>query len=346
MSLLMPELERQLRAAARAQLAEASLERRWSRRVGAVLTALAATAAIAVAVSALLLFGHRHRSAVVSPPPAAIPGASANASGCGPLLRESGRDVGLFVDVASGRVDGRPWRLQAAEAGRGVGSFLFGAFVLGGHRYGFCSASEGPQLIDALPHGVVYGFITGAGNYKIDLHLGPAASHATVKRLAGGTFFVQALPRSACSYKTLTLTATAAAGTSRAVTQNDVATFGDCKPWRLAQVAKGFGSRLGPGSPSVIPVQPPPGLSPAGRAEFLQGRTVAAQAGCLACHQIGGSGNAGPGPNLTSIGRRLSSTAIRNALLNPTRPMPSFRGLPQRALRQIVQFLSELRTGH
>lgn len=67
MTLLMPELERQLRAAVRAQ------QRRRPRRprAGVVLSALAAAAAIAVAIGALVLIGGHKRSPA---PSAAVPG--------------------------------------------------------------------------------------------------------------------------------------------------------------------------------------------------------------------------------------------------------------------------------
>ncbi len=77
--------------------------------------------------------------------------------------------------------------------------------------------------------------------------------------------------------------------------------------------------------------------------EFKKGRLVYAQSGCAACHRIGATGNARPGPNLTHVGAQLPSAAIMRAILHPTAPMPSFKGLPHAKLEAIVEFLSQLR---
>src|SRR4051812_43299196 len=77
-------------------------------------------------------------------------------------------------------------------------------------------------------------------------------------------------------------------------------------------------------------------------AKYEPGKLVAAQSGCLACHKIGENGNSGPGPNLSTIGNRLPAAAIRRTLDNPTAPMPSFRGLPEKKKADLVAFLSQL----
>lgn len=73
------------------------------------------------------------------------------------------------------------------------------------------------------------------------------------------------------------------------------------------------------------------------------GKRVVAQSGCLACHKIGRFGNAGPGPDLSYIGSRLSVAGIERALVDPRQPMPSFRSLPPQKLKALVAFLSLLR---
>lgn len=88
-------------------------------------------------------------------------------------------------------------------------------------------------------------------------------------------------------------------------------------------------------APASMPTQPP--ASPSGQAVF-------AQAGCLACHRLGDSGNNGPGPDLTGVGRRLNATAIRRALVNPTAPMPSYGALNGPDLRALVNYLAHLRS--
>ena len=80
--------------------------------------------------------------------------------------------------------------------------------------------------------------------------------------------------------------------------------------------------------------------------QFEAGKDVAAQSGCLACHQIGENGNSGPGPNLTNIAERLPRQALARTLINPTSPMPSYQQLkdeqPEK-FNELVGFLGSLR---
>jgi menaquinol-cytochrome c reductase cytochrome b/c subunit len=81
-------------------------------------------------------------------------------------------------------------------------------------------------------------------------------------------------------------------------------------------------------------------------AQFDPGKLVVAQSGCLGCHRIGDNGNAGPGPELTEIGKRLPRQAIARTLVNPTAPMPSYSRLQQRNPKQfneLVEYLGSLR---
>jgi hypothetical protein len=77
--------------------------------------------------------------------------------------------------------------------------------------------------------------------------------------------------------------------------------------------------------------------------EFKAGMKVAVQSGCLACHRIGDNGNAGPGRDLTHIGSILSETQIEHAILDPSAPMPSFKGLSREKLAAVIEFLSQLK---
>ena len=96
-----------------------------------------------------------------------------------------------------------------------------------------------------------------------------------------------------------------------------------------------------PAPPTItVPPAPHPTTPAANR-----GRALVGQSGCLACHQIGSAGNNGPGANLGDIGQRLSSQALRHAVINPRAPMPSFGSLPNRQVRDIVAYLASLR-GH
>ena len=98
--------------------------------------------------------------------------------------------------------------------------------------------------------------------------------------------------------------------------------------------------------PSAIALSVPSAVSahgPSAVAQFNEGRLVAAQSGCEACHKIGDDGNNGPGPQLTHIADRLPRQAIARTLVNPIAPMPSFKNLPPAKFKAIVYFLSQLR---
>jgi menaquinol-cytochrome c reductase cytochrome b/c subunit len=99
------------------------------------------------------------------------------------------------------------------------------------------------------------------------------------------------------------------------------------------------------GSPNSVALQPPANFTAQQKATFAAGELVVGQSGCLACHVLGSNGNNGPGPNLTHIGSLLPAQAIASTLINPTAPMPSFKGLEQQypqKFQNLVGFLSEL----
>src|SRR5919106_694459 len=48
--------------------------------------------------------------------------------------------------------------------------------------------------------------------------------------------------------------------------------------------------------------------------QYEEGKQVAAQSGCLACHIFEHNGNAGPGPDLTEIGAQIPRAAIARSL--------------------------------
>jgi menaquinol-cytochrome c reductase cytochrome b/c subunit len=112
--------------------------------------------------------------------------------------------------------------------------------------------------------------------------------------------------------------------------------------------AMGYLTYLGAaaGSPNSIDLETPASVvaqGPEVEQRFNEGREVAAQAGCLACHKVGENGNDGPGPHLTEIGDRLPRQAIARTLINPTAPMPSYAELPEEKRDALVEFLSQLR---
>ncbi|MGI8559299.1 MAG: c-type cytochrome [Solirubrobacteraceae bacterium] len=100
------------------------------------------------------------------------------------------------------------------------------------------------------------------------------------------------------------------------------------------------------GAPTQIDMATPAaivGRGPAQVAQFTEGRDVAAQSGCLACHKIGENGNAGPGPPLTHIGSRIYRQALARTLVNPTAPMPPYTTLPRQKFNALVSFLAALK---
>jgi len=104
-------------------------------------------------------------------------------------------------------------------------------------------------------------------------------------------------------------------------------------------VAMAFLTFLGAnaGSPTDIEIEVAP--------EFEPGKLVAAQSGCLACHQFGENGNNGPGPKLTEIGARLNPAAIARSLVVGPGMMPSYAAMQEEEpekFRDLVAFLSSL----
>ncbi|MCK9248459.1 MAG: c-type cytochrome [Solirubrobacteraceae bacterium] len=101
------------------------------------------------------------------------------------------------------------------------------------------------------------------------------------------------------------------------------------------------------GAPSQVNIDPPASIAAASHEDQVRweaGRRLTAQSGCGGCHKIGPNGNDGPGPPLTEIGDRLKEGAIRETMINPTLPMPSFRELGPEALDEMAFFLSTLKS--
>jgi hypothetical protein len=366
MSLLMPELERQLRAAVRARRAErrgGRAERRGGRRggwvrgrariprFGGILVVLAATSALAVAVLAVVLIGHGGQRATPAVSPGRIthvqscvtratllggalplpPSGAQQGSATIPLLSRSQASAPLVMSAA-GSIDGRSWTL-ALQRRADPELVEQGDLLLGRRAYGVCANQF--DLIAAKPHGILYGFITYRGDYSIRLEKVTGGSTAVTRKTKDGTFFIQALPKSACAYHSLGLVID-----TKGASSVDSLRFGRCVANDLVPSVEPKRSSI-----NVLPVPPPAGLSAAHRSEFLVGRGVVTQTGCLACHQIGALGNGGVGPNLGDVGRSLSTADIERALLHPHAPMPSVKSLPRRQLRALIYFLSRLRNG-
>jgi menaquinol-cytochrome c reductase cytochrome b/c subunit len=102
-------------------------------------------------------------------------------------------------------------------------------------------------------------------------------------------------------------------------------------------VAMAFLTYLGAsaGSPTEIEMEVAP--------QYEEGKLVAAQSGCLACHKFEENGNDGPGPELTDIGSKLPAAGIERTLINPSGIMPSYENLPPEKFDALVEFLASLR---
>lgn len=351
MSLLMPEYERQLRAAARrlARNPDEPVEPVRAARGGGLgsrlFLALTGAVAIVVAVAAVVLIGN-HGSPAVSTPGATLPAVQYD---CAPhqILRARGR----LVPAAHGTVGGKRWTLEVDSARHGLSSVQAGRFLLGGRQYGLCDTGLDIELVNAGPRGVVYGFagkpytapivVEATTGHGSTAHPVRASEYpAATRQLPGAIVFLRALPAPACAYRGVAVSAPKRS-TVVGATQETLVMTGPfkraCAPGQLLQTPP---QRLGPSEPQI---PPPSGLSAHARAEFDAGRTEVGNSGCLACHQIGDQGNDGPGPKLTHIGSMLSKRALASALVNPTAPMPSFQGLPARSRRALVDFLRDLR---
>jgi hypothetical protein len=254
MSLLMPELERQLRSAARERGAEH--DRRSRRRipaVGLLSLALSVVVVAAVAVPTILLLGHRSprtAAAAGGGVPQPIPSETTGLERCRPPFgafrtgRASsvppGATATAYVVEAQGSLAGHSWSLLARRGENGLQAVEDGRLRLDGRPYGMCPGAPNPaefSLIDAGAHGIVYGYIADPGSYTIHLHPGPFATRPLLRKVLGGTFFIQALPEPACSYPSLTLTAS----TSGASFQHFYS-FGRCTAGQQVATTGGHGS--------------------------------------------------------------------------------------------------------
>jgi mono/diheme cytochrome c family protein len=94
-----------------------------------------------------------------------------------------------------------------------------------------------------------------------------------------------------------------------------------------------------------VPVGPTPEATPTQRGvpePQSRGAQVYAEAGCPACHELAGEGNAEPGGALDGLGERADEGEIRSALVDPPENMPSYDGLPPDDLDALVDYLAGL----
>jgi hypothetical protein len=247
MSLLMPELERQLRAVVRDHRDTVAVPKRRLRlRPSGVFTALAVASALAVVAAAVILIGHRQPTAPTAPTaptPAPAAGQVGFPAECG--QRYAPAAVGPLVTLASGSAGGHPWALRTPKGERGPDAIFNGRFVLDGRSYGFCGQPVEFHLIDATNRGIAYGFVNRP-NFSISFNLGASARPAITRTVAGGTFFVQALPDSACQHQSLALTASGRINAGHLVTDGAVENYKTCAPDQLVRVGEQSSQSQGP----------------------------------------------------------------------------------------------------
>ena len=80
----------------------------------------------------------------------------------------------------------------------------------------------------------------------------------------------------------------------------------------------------------------------AAAADAPKGKELVQANGCTNCHKIEGKGG-NVGPDLSSIGSRLSEEQIRQKLVNPPPGMPSFKNLPKEKVDAMADYLASLK---
>lgn len=92
-----------------------------------------------------------------------------------------------------------------------------------------------------------------------------------------------------------------------------------------------------------LDLRPPAQLSGDALATWQRGQRAYNENGCGSCHALGDNPN--EGHDLTDVGSRLSAEDIREVLVEPKAPMPSFGQLASRDPRKfaaLVDFLASL----
>jgi DNA-binding beta-propeller fold protein YncE len=193
--------------------------------------------------------GATTRSGCPTQPPAGTPAIRHTPYSCDPEIAayQSGQPAASFmrssVRVAAGTTGGETWSVWARKGVFDPNGIEQGGLVLGGRWYALCSAplSAGAdasiEMIDTPGHGTVYGYVQHTGHVSITLAAPGPLPHPTSVPLRGTTFFIETLPRPACTYPTLTLH-------GRAPGWGGVTslTLGTCEPHRLVDIPSNQGT--------------------------------------------------------------------------------------------------------
>jgi hypothetical protein len=248
----------------------------WSARLpGLIATAAAVASSLAIAVVAVALLSHgRETARHAATSPASRNGLGFSGGNCrapaptGPRVpgtRSANVGADGMIRAAGGRVSGIAWQLRVKPNTEVPGSTQHARLLVGTGRYGLCSRRSVPVpfgLINAGARGIVYGYLPdGAGSYQITVSAGNTRVGTT--NTDDQLFFISALPRSACAYRTLTVTAvsTPVAGLPPNITRslNAAAThftttlrFAGCRPHTLVTVVSEHGQRRGRSSNAAL----------------------------------------------------------------------------------------------
>ena len=151
------------------------------------------------------------------------------------------------TEVAHGTAAGHSWSLWSARGQSGANGLENGGLVLDGRAYGLCPGFPNPAELELanIKPGLVYGVIGYSGLAQVHLYTSTAGTFDTGQALPapsvtvvhGVSFFIGALPKSACDYPSLELNATAKQGSS----QHNLG-FGHCVTGKLVQITTSQGA--------------------------------------------------------------------------------------------------------
>ena len=237
---------------------------------GRVATALAVAVPLVIAVVAFALLSHSHRAGrAASAMPSAGTGLALSGGNCRTPARTGPRVHGLPANaagsdglsrIAAGQVAGIDWQLRGEMGTEALSLAPHTQLVLGGRRYGLCSQTSLPvpfALLNSGAHGIVFGNVPEGGSYLITVTAGATRLLATKTGFDDEMFFIGELPRPACSYRALTVSAASEpaigglppniAHSIQATTAHFSATitFGSCRPDALVTAISEHGLRHG-----------------------------------------------------------------------------------------------------
>ncbi len=232
--------------------------------IGRIGTAVAIVIPVVIAVLAIALLSHSRTGGQHVPTsprsgqPFGLSGGNCRVPArAAPHLPTGGAGVAPdgLIRGGSGRVSGIVWQLRVKEALL-PGAIEHGRLILGDHSYGLCSRLSVPVafgLINSGSHGIIYGYVATGGEYRITISAGHSRLTTNVQ---DGSFFIRALPRSACAYPALSVTATTPPvgglppSISRSLNENaprftTTLRFGACRAHRLLTVTSARGQSQG-----------------------------------------------------------------------------------------------------